>query len=106
MNNDANTICIVQKCCLFLVILQGIVHATILHCSLFIVRWPNFIVHSFCNIVLPGVQHGVHNANCANVHTFEQFAPTLLSSSGLPVYFFKLYLAAGPNRQNAAHEAI
>jgi len=54
------------------------VHATILHCSLFIVHWPHFIVHSFHNIVQPDVQHVVHNANCAIVHNFEQFAPTLM----------------------------
>ena len=52
-------------------------HATILHCSLFIVHWPHFIVHSFHNIVQPDVQHVVHNANCAIVHNFEQFVPTL-----------------------------
>ena len=52
-------------------------HATILHCSLFFVHWPHFIVHSFHNIVQPDVQHVVHSANCAIVHNFEQFAPTL-----------------------------
>ena len=52
-------------------------HATILQCSLFIVHWPDFIVHSFHNIVQPNVQHVVHNANCAIVHHFEQFSPTL-----------------------------
>ena len=64
-----------------LVILQVIVHATILHCSLFIVHWPHFIVHSFHNIVQPDVQHVVHNANCAIVHNLEQFAPTLQVST-------------------------
>ena len=62
---------------MFLVIRQVIVHATFLHCSLFIVHWPDFIEHSFHNIVQPDVQHVVHNANCAIVHIFEQFAPTL-----------------------------
>ena len=42
-----------------------------------IVHWPHFIVHSFHNIVQPDVQHVVHNENCAIVHNFEQFAPTL-----------------------------
>ena len=36
-----------------------------------------FIVHSFHNIVQPDMQHVVHNANCAIVHNFEQFVPTL-----------------------------
>ena len=54
-------------------------HATILHCSLFIVHWPHFIVHSFHNIVQPDVQHVVHNANCAIVYHFEQFVPTLVT---------------------------
>ena len=44
---------------------------------MFIVHWPHFIVHSFHNIVQPNVQHVVHNANCAIVHNFEQFVPTL-----------------------------
>ena len=44
---------------------------------MFIVHWPHFIVHSFHNIVQPDVQHVVHNENCAIVHNFEQFAPTL-----------------------------
>ena len=56
-------------------------HATIFHCSLFIVHWPHFIVHSFHNIVQPDVQHVVHNANCAIVHNFEQFAPTLYGAA-------------------------
>ena len=84
MNNDANTICIVLKCCMSLVIWQVIVHATILHCLLFIVHWPHFIVHSFHNIVQPDVQHVVHNVNCVIVHNYEQFAPTL-TSHHLPV---------------------
>ena len=77
MNNDAYKICIVLKCCIFFVIGQVVVHATILHCSLFIVHWPCFIVHSFHNIVHPDVQHVVHSANCTIVHNFEQFVPTL-----------------------------
>ena len=45
----------------------------IVYCAL-----ATFIVHSFHNIVQPNVQHVVHNANCAIVHNFEQFAPTLI----------------------------
>ena len=77
MNNDAYKICIVLKCCIFFVIGQVVVHATILHSSLFIVHWPCFIVHSFHNIVHPDVQHVVHSANCTIVLYFEQFVPTL-----------------------------
>ena len=36
---------------IFFVIEQVVVHATILYCSLFIVHWPCFIVHSFHNTV-------------------------------------------------------
>ena len=48
-------------------------------------HWPHFIVHSFHNIVQPNVQHVVHNANCAIVHNFEQFAPTL-PAGGKPIF--------------------
>ena len=80
MNNDANTICIVIKFCMSLVIWQVIVHAKFLDCSLFIVHWPHFIVPSFHYIVQPDVQHVVHNTTCAIVHNFKQFAPTPLNS--------------------------
>ena len=68
-----HTICIVLKCCMSLLIWQVIVHATILHCPLFIVHWPDFFVHSF------------HN-------NLEQFAPTLEGGKnpvlwGLLVFF-------------------
>ena len=88
MNNDANTICIVLKCCMSLVLWQVIVHATILHCSLFIVHLPHFNVHSFHNIVQPDLQHVVQYANCAFVHHFEKFAPTLLESFPFTPYIF------------------
>ena len=76
--HNAHKICIVLKCCIFIRTRQVVVHALILHCSLFIVHWPCFIVQSFHNIVHPNVQNVVHSANCTIVHNSEQFVPTLI----------------------------
>ena len=71
-------------------------HATILNCSLFIVHWPHFIVHSFHNIVQPDVQHVVHNEKCAIVHNFEQLVPTLGKMRLLRVSIVKKIVRESP----------
>ena len=50
-----------------------VVHATTLHCSLFIEHWIFFIVHSSHSIVHPDVQYVMHSTYCTIVHSFEQF---------------------------------
>ena len=81
MNNDAYKICIVLKCCIFCVIGQVDVNATILHSSLYIVHWPYFILHSFSKIVHPDEQSVGHSAHSTIGHNFEQFVPALCHMS-------------------------